>query len=87
MAAGCKIHWVGKRTDYQSPVFVSRPKGSVLASSALKRALESSLKQLLTNARKENPEVKQSVSEQYIKWILPDSLEDENATDWQGQER
>jgi len=41
-----------------------RPKASVLASSASGRALESSLQQLLTNARKESPEIKRSVSEQ-----------------------
>lgn len=61
------------------PVLMSRPKASVLS---LGRTLENSLQHLLTNARKESPEVKMSVS----KWYLIDSLEDGNATDCQGQE-
>lgn len=60
----CKIHWAGMGAGFQSPVLMPRPKASVVASSALGRALESSLQQLLTNARKESPEVKKSVSEQ-----------------------
>lgn len=83
----CKIHWAGVGADYQSPVLMPRPKASVLASSALGRALGSSLQQLLTDARKESPEVKRSLSEQKAKWIFTDSLEDGNATDCQGQER
>lgn len=61
---GCKIHWAGVGARYQSPALMPRPKASVLASSALGRALGSSLQQLLTNARKGSPEVKKSVSEQ-----------------------
>lgn len=60
-------------------MLMPRPKASVLALGA---ALESSLQHLLSNARKESPEVKMSVS----KWYLIDSLEDGNATDCQGQE-
>lgn len=59
----CNIHWAGVGADYQSSVLMPRPKASVLASSAMGRALESSPQQLLTNARKESPEVKISVSE------------------------
>lgn len=60
----CKIHWAGVGADYQSPVLMARPKASVLASSAWGRALESFLQQQITDARKESPEVKSSVSEQ-----------------------
>lgn len=77
---GFKIHREGTGADYQSTVSLPRPKGSVLASSAVGRALESSLQQLLTNARKESPEAKRSVSEQKVKWILCYSLKDDNDT-------
>lgn len=60
-------------------MLMPRPKASVLV---LGRALENSLQHLLTNARKESPEVKMSVS----KWHLIDPLEDGSATDCQGQE-
>lgn len=53
-----KIQGAGMGAGYQSLVCLPRPKGSVLASSAVGRALESSLQQLLTNARKESPEAK-----------------------------
>lgn len=60
-------------------MLMPRPKASVLA---LGRALENSLQHLLTDARKESPEVKMSLS----KWCLNDSLEDGHATDCQSQE-
>lgn len=60
-------------------MLMPRPKASVLA---LGRTLENSLQHLLTDARKESPEVKMSLS----KWCLIGSLEDGHATDCQSQE-